>query len=130
MLTFPALAPFFLTFYLNPKARRARIIIKKKMVLRAVLPTGCTFIIIQSLLDKSFKKLMNLWDSQLAHQGNNCAVAFYQCVSQHAYQAIALAENSLISRIVQISQKPHHSLLVTFPALAHVLFTLDLPPCP
>jgi len=39
-------------------------------------------------------------------------------VSQHAYQAIALAKNSLISRIVQISQKPDHSLLVTVPALA------------
>jgi len=98
------------------------------MVLCAVLPTGCTFIIIQSLLDKSFTKLMNFAGQPSCPQGNNCAVAFYQCVSQHAYQAIALAENSLISRIVQIFQKPHHSLLVTFPALAQFFLNLYLNP--
>jgi len=101
MLTFPALAPFFLTFYLNPKARRARIIIKKKMVLRAVLPTGCTFIIIQSLLDKSFKKLMNLWDSQLAHQGNNCAVA----AIPFAGQPTCLSGNSVGRKFVNFSHR-------------------------
>jgi len=90
------------------------------MVLRAVLPTGCIFIIIQSLLDKSFKKLMNFVGQPTCPSGQFFVrwLLFRLRVSQHAYQAIALAENSLISRIVQISQKPDHSLLVTFPALA------------
>jgi len=73
---------------------------------------------------------MNFAGQPSCPQGNNCAVAFYQCVSQHAYQAIALAENSLISRIVQIFQEPHHSLLVTVLELAHVWNTLDLPLMP
>jgi len=85
-----------------------------------VLPTGCIFIIIQSLLDKSFKKLMNFVGQPTCPSGQFFVrwLLFRLRVSQHAYQAIALAENSLISRIVQISQKPHHSLLVTVPALA------------
>jgi len=85
-----------------------------------VLPTGCIFIIIQSLLDKSFKKLMNFVGQPTCPSGQFFVrwLLFRLRVSQHAYQAIALAENSLISRIVQISQKPDHSLLVTFPALA------------
>jgi len=35
-VTFPALAQFFLNLYLNPKARRARIIIKKNCAMRSV----------------------------------------------------------------------------------------------
>src|SRR3989339_392042 len=102
------------------------------MVLRAVLPTGCLFIIIQSLLDKSFKKLMNFVGQPTCPSGQFFVrwLLFRLRVSQHAYQAIALAENSLISRIVQISQKPHHSLLVTVLELAHVWNTLDLPLMP
>jgi len=36
LVTFPALAQFFLNLYLNPKARRARIIIKKNCAMRSV----------------------------------------------------------------------------------------------
>jgi len=36
LVTVPALAQFFLNLYLNPKARRARIIIKKNCATRSV----------------------------------------------------------------------------------------------
>src|SRR3989339_1247725 len=71
------------------------------MVLRAVLPTGCIFIILKSLLDKSFKKLMNLWDSQLAHQGNNCAVA----AIPFAGQPTCLSGNSVGRKFVNFSHR-------------------------
>ena len=79
------------------------------------------------MLDKSFKKLMNLWDSQLAHQGNNCAVA----AIPFAGQPTCLSGNSVGKKFVNFSHranlpKASPQLVGNVPCAGTVSLTLDL----